>query len=182
MFNDFQLSKGIDVKKSGFNECAECYSTIDDEPFESLILEDLKANNFEMLDYRKDTLTFDHVSLVMKALGKFHALSFALRDQQPNLFANLTANFRENYWTLDNYFMNDLFEFSKNQAIQTLEQNNCHELSERYAQAVGKGLAEAAIDCVSNLIAEPYAVLCHGKLKSLSISSWNFQLINKLNP
>lgn len=122
-----------------------------------------------MLDFRKDTLTFDHVSLVMKALGKFHAISFALKDQQPHLFADLTCNLRENYWTIENDHLNELFNFTKNQAIQALNGSNCHELSGRFAHAIEKGFAETGRDCVSSQFAEPYAVLCHGTMKSPTI-------------
>lgn len=63
---NFQLSKDIIPEEEGFNECAKCYHIIKEELSESLFLEDLRVNQYEMLDHRTQILTFDHVSLVMK--------------------------------------------------------------------------------------------------------------------
>lgn len=63
---NFQLSKDIIPEEEGFNEYAKCYHIIKEELSESLFLEDLRVNQYEMLDHRTQILTFDHVSLVMK--------------------------------------------------------------------------------------------------------------------
>lgn len=78
MFRQFQESNGIVPEEIGFFEYPKCYKTIDTEIAESLIFQDLKANNFEMFD-RHQSITIDHVRLIMNTLGKYHALSFALR-------------------------------------------------------------------------------------------------------
>lgn len=78
MFRRFQESNGIIPEENGFYEFPNCYKTIDADENETLILQDLKADHFEMFD-RLQVITFDHVKLIMKALGKYHALSFALR-------------------------------------------------------------------------------------------------------
>lgn len=78
MFRRFQESNGIIPEESGFYEYPNCYKTIDTDENETLILQDLKADQFEMFD-RLQVITFDHIQLIMKALGKYHALSFALR-------------------------------------------------------------------------------------------------------
>lgn len=78
MFRRLQESKGIIPEENGFHEYPKCYKTIDAEVDESLIFEDLKADHFEMFDRRQE-IGADHVRLIMNALGKYHALSFALR-------------------------------------------------------------------------------------------------------
>lgn len=40
-------------------------------------------------------MTADHVRLVMKGFAKFHAISFALKDQHPEKFNELTSNLSE---------------------------------------------------------------------------------------
>lgn len=78
MFRRLQESNGLNVEKDRFHEYPKCYKTIDAVEDEALIFQDLKADRFEMFD-RFQMITIDHVRLVMKALGKYHALSFALR-------------------------------------------------------------------------------------------------------
>lgn len=55
------------------------------------VMEDLKSIGFIMKD-RKQPLDYNHVKLVMEAYGKFHAISFALRDQEPELLRKLAEN------------------------------------------------------------------------------------------
>lgn len=40
-------------------------------------------------------VTADHVRLVMKGLAKYHAISFGMKDQQPDIFNKLTENLDE---------------------------------------------------------------------------------------
>lgn len=57
-----------------------------EEVYETVIMEDMKAKDYEMMKDRKVPLDYAHTMLVMREYGKFHALSFALRDQQPKVF------------------------------------------------------------------------------------------------
>lgn len=50
-----------------------------------LVMQDLRGNKFEMWAKEK-VIPFEHLSLVLRQLGKFHAISFAMKDQQPNQF------------------------------------------------------------------------------------------------
>lgn len=77
-FHRFQESRGIIPDENGFHEFPKCYKTIDSDMNEALIFQDLRDEKFEMFD-RFAELTIDHVLLVMRTLGKFHAISFALR-------------------------------------------------------------------------------------------------------
>lgn len=59
-----------------------------------LFLEDLQLRGFVMWDRIKQ-LDFAHMSLSFRALGRFHALSFALRDQRPEDFMSKIATLKE---------------------------------------------------------------------------------------
>lgn len=148
----------------GFNEYAQCYSIIDKKFSESLFLEDLRSNQFEMLDHRKDDLTFEHVALVMKALGKLHAISFALRDQQQETFAKVTSNLDELYYRTDNEDFSNMLESLGNQAMDVLNGRNLVELKEKFASAIKKGYDKVGAECIDGKLAEPYTVLCHGTI------------------
>lgn len=68
-----------------------CYATKVVDNSEILVLEDLKSQNYSTCD-KKKAMTFEHVELVLQAYGKWHAFSFALRKEKPELFAELTKN------------------------------------------------------------------------------------------
>lgn len=162
MFNDIQISKGIDLNKDGFNECPECYSCISEEESESLYLEDLTLRKFEVLDLREDPLTFEHVSLAMQALGKFHAMSFALRDEQPEVFNQLKAHFTESYWTMHKFDYKDHFEHLFGRLRICCEDEKRFDLSEKLKQVIEDAPIEKVFELVSGESAEPYSVICHG--------------------
>ena len=156
------MSKGILPQVDGFNEYAQCYSIIDKELSESLFLEDLRVNQFEMLDFRKDDYEFEHVSLIMKALGKLHAISFALRDQQPELFAKVTSNLDELYYRTDNEDFSLFLTAMGDRAIDALNERNLPESKDKFAHAIENGYDKTGADCINGKLAEPYTVFCHG--------------------
>ncbi|XP_055302585.1 uncharacterized protein LOC129568559 [Sitodiplosis mosellana] len=95
LFHEFERSKGVDIKKNGFTEHPNCYRTINVDINEGLLLEDLCIRGFSTIDRRNDVMTAEHVRLVMQGFAKFHAISFALKDQHPEKFNDLTSNLSE---------------------------------------------------------------------------------------
>lgn len=89
-FAAFQKEKGLSLKDS-FCEYPKCYGTLDDKENDRfvIVLEDLKATGYELFDKFKPA-DFNHVKLFVESLGKFHAVSFALKDQRPEVFAKYT--------------------------------------------------------------------------------------------
>lgn len=94
---EFELCKGL---TDGFTDYPKCYRTVDADINECLIFEDLCVRGFTTIDRRTEEVTPDHVRLVMQSLGKFHAISLALKDQQPGRFKELTSG-------LDEVFIHD---------------------------------------------------------------------------
>ncbi|XP_055296586.1 uncharacterized protein LOC129565593 [Sitodiplosis mosellana] len=101
-FRHFQHSKGVAIEENGFVEYPKCYRTIDEEPNESLFFEDLSVRNMAIIDKFTKEVTVDHARMVMKALGKLHALSFALKDQHPEKFKELSSDLIEVHLRPDN--------------------------------------------------------------------------------
>lgn len=93
-FRLFEQSKDLPLEEC-FNEYAKCYRTIDEESNECLLLEDLSIRNLAIIDLFTKEVTVDHARLVMKVLGKLHAFSFALKDQQPEKFKELSSDLAE---------------------------------------------------------------------------------------
>lgn len=163
-FHEFQLSKDVVPAVNGFNECARCYFSINEESSESLFLEDLRIRKFEMINHRTEPLTFDHMALLLKALGKFHAISFAIRDQQPEKFKELTSLIPEQYWTMLQTEFKDPFWMLVKRLMKVLEEEKRFDLLERFEKAVDDDYTTTVLRLISDTAADPYAVICHGDL------------------
>lgn len=90
IFDQFQLSKDLSAN-SGFFSYAKCYGCICDEENDQfvIVMEDVRQKNFKMWP-KKELANLNHVEIVVKEIAKFHAVSMALNDQQPDKFAELT--------------------------------------------------------------------------------------------
>jgi hypothetical protein len=55
-----------------------------------IVLEDLSPAGYVTAN-RSECLDFDHCVAVLQTLGRFHALSFAMRDQDPEGFETLAS-------------------------------------------------------------------------------------------
>lgn len=87
LFSKFQREKGLNEDES-FTSYPNVYYCEADEKTATyiLIMEDLREKNYRLWPKNK-SVPLDHELLVMKELGKFHAISFALKDQRPEEFA-----------------------------------------------------------------------------------------------
>lgn len=155
-FEEFQRIKCINIQRDGFKEYAKCYKSIDIEPNESLLLEDLSANGFNMIDRHTDVITADHVKLVMQSLGKFHAISFAIKDQEPNKFKELTSNLEEILFGKTQHHFRKHFDHLQRKTMSVIAGT---ELFDKVN--IEDSFFDMAAQCVDGELAEPYAVLCH---------------------
>lgn len=60
----------------------------------TIVMEDMKARGYLKLDNR-ESLDMPHIRLVLKEMGRFHGLSFAFKDQNPQKFAVLKSSVNE---------------------------------------------------------------------------------------
>lgn len=90
-FTKFQKEHGV---KDPFASYAKCYGDCKTEPNECLILENLVKNGFSLWN-RKLPMQPAHISLVMSEFGKFHAVSFAMKKKNPQLFDELSAHLKQ---------------------------------------------------------------------------------------
>lgn len=155
------MTNGVIPEENGFYEYPDCYALIDDEYHETLLLEDLKKENFEMIDHRKDTVTFDHARLVFHTLGKYHALSFALRDQQPEKFQEYASSVPELLFVDKQNGLREYFDTIKPLMYATFKDDE-REALERLERVYDKSCLDVMSSLVDGKSAEPYSVLCHG--------------------
>lgn len=79
---DFQREKGISEANSflAFPTVFAC-----DVNAHIIVMENLRVQNY-LVRSKKEVIPLDHALLLMRELGKFHGISFALKDQRPNEF------------------------------------------------------------------------------------------------
>lgn len=90
---NFEKEKGI---KNPLPSVPKCYSVFDKTVPEILILEDLIQSGYKTWD-RMLMMDDRHVRIVVQEYARFHSVSFAIQDQHPVQFVELTKN-------LDNIF------------------------------------------------------------------------------
>lgn len=132
-----------------------------------LILEDVgrrlfgNRNKFEPIDY-------DSGRLAMVQLGRFHAVSLALKEQHPELFARfqqLGDVSRDQVADMEGF--RDTMNTSFDQAIDTL---NIHETvkKEKLTKLKDSFVEELKIIADSEL-SEPFCVVCHGDFSACNL-------------
>jgi hypothetical protein len=91
VFWKFAADKGItDV----FNSIPKFYGSFMAENIDVVVLENLKSKNYSLFD-RTKPLPRDHLKLILKQYGKFHATSAAMQDQQPNTFKRVVERIQD---------------------------------------------------------------------------------------
>lgn len=91
LFTEFQREKGLSVDEC-FLSFPKVYASIVDSVNDkyALIMEDLRPKQFVMWP-RQQPITLAHEKLLLKQLGRFHGISYALKDQKPEVFAEFKA-------------------------------------------------------------------------------------------
>lgn len=163
-FREFEQSKGVIADENGFNEYPKCYRTITDEPNESVLLEDLSIRSFTMIDRFTEDVSVDHVRLVMKCLGKFHAISFALKDQLPEKFDELAAPLNEIFIRKDDKNLCDYFAKQSEMAIKVLSGENDAHLLTKVKKLFEREAMDIAASCVDTKSAGKSAIITHGDM------------------
>ncbi|KAJ8883992.1 hypothetical protein PR048_015848, partial [Dryococelus australis] len=131
----------------------------------TIVLEDMSARGYRMGD-RLAGLDAAHCSLVMKTLGQFHACSFALRDQRPELFRSLGSQLKETLFRSANP-ESDKAATNFQNSIDHVESILLKMFPSEFEYVIrfrefGPHYEDRMLDVVSGEAAEPYAVICHG--------------------
>lgn len=86
---DFQKERLV---KQPFASVPKCYEAYVSANSEGLVLENLKSKGFRLWN-RLVPMDESHINLVLQQYGKFHAISFAMKDQNPQKYQQLTKNY-----------------------------------------------------------------------------------------
>lgn len=88
---DFQAKRGVLGTQAAFVEVPKCLFTYIDGVNDFIAMEDLSADGFASAS-RQTGIDFEHCRLIMTTLGKFHAVSLAIGDQEPRLLADMIGD------------------------------------------------------------------------------------------
>lgn len=156
LFAEFQRAKGLSDSES-FLSYPKCYKTIasDERDEFIIIMEDLRPKHFKMWP-KSQVIPSDHARLTVVALAKFHAVSFALKDQRPaefEPFKNLHDIMMCNLSTS----MRNIMHMTHDRAIKSLQDPAHIQIVEKF-----KGHTEEAFQrCLKAGVSEPFGVIGH---------------------
>lgn len=166
-FIEFQREKGLSVDE-GFNAYAKCYAADNKEFQEILIMEDLRTRGYVLLP-KDQPCVVDNSRLVFEQLAKFHAISFALKDQRPDYYKRELRPLRDIFME---FFRNgnskQLFLSSYQRALEVLDDPKQLAI----VQEMHDNLIESFEKCIGDGVAEPYDAVSHG-------DCWNNNMLFK---
>ncbi|XP_058823200.1 uncharacterized protein LOC131684378 [Topomyia yanbarensis] len=165
MMRKFQIEMGISEgdPKGFWSFPKSYYAYCDVQKLEGvIIMEDLREKQFRMWK-KSEPVDYEHTRMLVEQLGKLHAISFALKDQKPELFERF-KQFKDPLGLLIQYeprqAMAKMMNGSCERAISTLDEND--ELSRTKMQPIRGVVTELYRNDTDGSQAEPYAVLGHG--------------------
>ncbi|EFA06721.1 hypothetical protein TcasGA2_TC009652 [Tribolium castaneum] len=91
LLDEFQRQRGV---QKAFSNVPKCFSVSSELTREAVILQNLKSDGFELHD-RKQAMNLDHVLMVFRNYGKYHALSLGLKEKKPAVFNSLGRNLND---------------------------------------------------------------------------------------
>lgn len=113
-------------------------------------------------------LTYEHILLIMTALGKFHAVSFALKDQEPEKFGKMVNEIAEIFFVRGGP-MSALVNHAEKVAVSCIDDDDDGYLLRALFRLYEQNQFDQLVDLSNGNDAEPYAVVVHGDLWSNNI-------------
>lgn len=165
-FEEFQSEKNVPVGDR-FTEYPKCFATANDteKGEQVIIMENLKSVNYNLWD-KRIPIDYATVCLYMKALGKLHAISFALRDQKPELFNKISDidDIMVKMFSKDDK-VEIMFQAAMGKALSLLDQDD----EKKILEDCRTNCKSEMIRLVSKDLAGKFYVIGHG-------DSWNNNL------
>ncbi|EDS41970.1 Juvenile hormone-inducible protein [Culex quinquefasciatus] len=165
MLYKFQKEKGVgESDPEGFWNAPKCYyAYCDVGKLEGVvIMEDLREKGFRMWN-KLEAVDFEHTRLMMIRLGKLHAISFAMKEQQPEVFERFT-HLKDPFAKLIEHepgqHMKKMFNANCERAIGTLDDDDAESRSKM--QPIRGVVTDLYIADAKSEEANQYAVIGHG--------------------
>lgn len=160
LFEKFQRDRGVSNEEA-FTSFPKCYAAVADEQKSQfvVIMEDLKAKGFDLLS-KERPIESNHLFLTVGQLARMHAISFAIKDQQPEVYDELRkiTDLRRIFVEYDVW--REFVESSFDRAIAVL-------LDERHIEWL-RAIKQNVRDLIATLLADdasdPFGVIGHGDM------------------
>lgn len=115
-----------------------------------------------MINHKCEEITADHVNLVMQSLAKFHAISFALKDQHPERFEELTSVLKVPVISRESTSQRELLKKQSSVLINAVSDDKDADLLAAVRKLFEREAADIAIDCLDLEKIGPASVISHG--------------------
>lgn len=157
---EFQRAKGV-PRELGFFNAPDCYLAyyVKEREESVILMDDLRLRSYRMWN-KTVPVDYEHVKLLMIQLGRLHAVSFALKEQRPEMFEQFKVPDPVSVMMTSNAMFSVMLCMSLDRALGVLEpeEDKLREILEK-----SKGdLFTWLRDLVDPNNSEPYAVLNHG--------------------
>ncbi|KAK0181511.1 hypothetical protein PV327_003789 [Microctonus hyperodae] len=124
-----------------------------------IVMENIGIKGYELC-YKSYDIPFEYVISAMKTIGKFHAMSYAMKKQKPEVFFKIIENIEES-----RYFPGDDFSKYINlialRPVEWLRKQNYDKVFvDSLENYMSNAFTNVMIDAITPI--EPLATLCHG--------------------
>lgn len=159
-------------EKFSHDSCApiripKCYAAECNEENAFLVMEDLSVAGFVVLS-RLKVMGLQELLLVMKELGRFHAFSLAMKNQDPDRFSKLKKSVSETMFSNSGYnkMTRDLVTFILTDVLEMLKAHYLQSNSylNKYERFVGDAKDRIMKLIYDDSTNEAYNVITHGDL------------------
>ena len=167
VYNEFlpelvKFQKERHIKEAdGFYNFPKCYfAEFNEEKDDSvIIMEDLRENGYKMWD-KYSPVNLEHTKLIMLALGKLHALSFALKTQKPELFEKFKS--MNDFMTdkMGDEKMAGMMSATVQRAVATIDEKDVK--SRNRALRLLEDYSQMMRELTDPKRAEPFTIVGHG--------------------
>ena len=143
------------VSLKDYNLFPKCYYAKWENGKGFVALEDMRHSGFQVCRERV-VLDYDHCVVLLRDLGRFHAISFGMKELDPDSLFRLAKKFKETMFGDD-----DFYKITLSRTVEYLDRKNelDKETRERFKERV-----KDPFNLMKDLVIpkEPLAVLCHG--------------------
>ncbi|XP_053670920.1 uncharacterized protein LOC128721218 [Anopheles nili] len=161
MIYEYQRRKGVTEKEDGFFHTPRCYHAHCNEAAQEsvIIMEDLRMRDFQLWSkYR--IIDYEHASLFMTHLGRLHAISLAMKRDEPEKFEQFKLpNPFDEMLMSDGPFRNMILSQFQ-MVIDALDERDTVERAKM--EQLKEDVFDELSRCGKGQLAEPYTVVGHG--------------------
>ncbi|KAJ9599005.1 hypothetical protein L9F63_010513, partial [Diploptera punctata] len=158
----------------------KCYFASGKSKHGVIVLENIQEKGYELCTNRSMLLDYDHLILVLKALARFHALSYAAKKKDSMAFySKITRKMKKGKTFVtknkkaEQLYAHGYFQSLQYAAIQPVEEFAKRELNARQYLGIQRlnNLLEDTVELIRQSLrpSEPLSVICHGNLMFTNI-------------